>query len=519
MLHQYLERAAERHPQRPALETAEGVLTYRALRHAARRFARRLHARGVPAGARVVLWLPKAASVYVAVHGVLAAGCAYVPVDIAAPYERVAGIASDSCAQVLVCRGADVERLLPALPACTTLVLSLGPTAAAGDPRVLVWGGAELDAAGSDAPTEREAAHEQLELPRDPEQLAYILYTSGSTGRPKGVALSHRAALAFVDWAAAVVGLCEHDRVSNHASLGFDLSIFDIFASAAAGACLCPVPASPMTNGYVYARFIEQLHISVWYSVPTVLARITEQQERRPLSLSSLRVVIFAGEPFAKADLQRFAAVVPGARLFNWYGPTETNVCTSHEVTARDLQSDEALPIGRPCPYSEIDIAASDTPGHGELFVAGASLLSGYIDAGRVDATVLTRRPGFGELGFYPTGDFVRRAPDGCLAYEGRRDSQIKKNGYRIELREIEEVALHLPGVAETAAVYEAAQIWLFAVCSPDVSDAQLGSHLARKLPSYMLPDRILRLDGMPRNDRGKNDRIALRRIAAGEAS
>jgi L-proline---[L-prolyl-carrier protein] ligase len=511
MLHDYLRSSAARHAHRTALKLGADQLSYAQLYDGARRFALALWQHDLLPGARVALWLDKELRTYVAVHGALAAGCAYVPIDISTPPARVAWALEDSRAEVFVCRASDLGRISGSLPDSVRLVIAVdGETTAsapisaisaisASSSRVVPWSALEaLD------PTPYVAER----IARDPEALAYVLYTSGSTGTPKGVSLSHRAACAFVDWAADECGVRPTDRLSNCASLSFDLSTFDIFAAARAGACLCPLTSRVLASGYAFARFIQDQAITVWYSVPSMLMRITEQQERKPLDLSSLRVVIFAGEPYPKSDLRRLHAVMsaPRPRLYNWYGPTETNVCTSHRVQDSDIAGDGPLPIGRACPYSQIRIAAD-----GELLVAGGSLLSGYMRAGRVDDSVLELVCESDRDRYYRTGDFASADAFGVLSYHGRRDAQLKRNGYRIEAGEIEEATRALDGVAEAAVVLVDQQLHLFVSWQRPDREHEVMPWLSARLPPYMLPDAIRTVAAMPRNERGKVDLVQLR--------
>jgi amino acid adenylation domain-containing protein len=476
-------------------------LTYRELAAQAAQFAQTLWDCGISPGARIALWLPKEMNTYIALHGALAAGCSYVPIDLSAPPKRAAWILENSNSAVLVCRATDAVLIQPYLPANVRVLLVLPK------PEIqLAPSSSHLSVVRWEAISKfDEQGYSDAHLSRDQETLAYILYTSGSTGTPKGVAISHRAAQAFIDWAASLCTLGPEDHVSNHSSLSFDLSIFDVFAAARAGACLCPVTMVGLASGYVFARFIEDEAITVWYSVPLVLTRITRQQQQRPFRLASLRTVIFAGETFPKPELQRFAAALPGVALYNWYGPTETNVCVWHQVTEADLASDAALPIGRPCPYASVVLQPD-----GEALVRGASLLSGYMRQGEVDPSPLISLPDNNDGPYYRTNDILSYRTDGSLLYHGRRDLQFKRNGYRIEAGEIEAVARAMSGISDTALIVAKNRIILCVVSPAQVSRENLLSWLTSRLSSHMIPDDIVQLPELPRNDRGKTDRLLL---------
>jgi amino acid adenylation domain-containing protein len=503
--------AAADHAARPALILNGQSLSYGEMFDQALRLAAGLRGHGLGPGSRVALWAPKRAETYVSVWASLALGAAYVPVDLTAPAARAAWIVEDSGAEALVCRAFDFAQIPRPLPACLKVVALLdGGVAEAGPVPAVPW--AELAGRRRD-----DAA---LGAGPSGQDLAYILYTSGSTGTPKGVAISHAASRAFVDWAGDLTELTPEDRVSNHAALSFDLSVFDLFSTARAGAALLPVPQWPAGQGYPFARFIAQQGITVWYSVPTLLARMAASQETKPVDLGSLRVVVFAGEVFPKPRLVHFRQAVPGPRLFNWYGPTETNVCTTHEVGDADLLDEGPLPIGRPCPFAGVHLRDADEDGQGELLVSGGSLMEGYWRAGRIDTGAFASVPGDPRR-YYPTGDLVSQGPDGVIRFHGRADSQVKIHGYRVELGEIEEVLEGVEHVAEAAVVCVADT--LFAFVSPPEGSATLFSeggareHLARHLPTYMVPSRIQVSDSLPRTERGKIDRKALIRSVTAE--
>jgi amino acid adenylation domain-containing protein len=508
MLQDYLIESGRSYADRPALKIRDQLLSYRELAAQAGRFAQMLWAHGILPGTRVALWLPKEISTYIAIHGTVAAGCTYVPLDLSAPPKRVAWILEDSRSEVLICRTADAVLINSDLPATLQMMVVVGKM----DAETIRFSTKVNMVGWHEIWTYDENKYSDAHLSRDPEMLAYVLYTSGSTGTPKGVAISHRAAQAFVDWSASLCALEPVDRVSNQASLTFDLSIFDIFATARAGACLCPVPVVGLASGYVFSRFIEEEAITVWYSVPSVLTRIAQQQEVRPLRLTSLRLVIFAGEPFHKAELQRLCVVLPGVTLYNWYGPTETNVCTWHQVTEADIAAAAALPLGKPCPYASIVVLAE-----GEALVRGASLLSGYMRHGELDRSALISLPERDDGPYYRTGDFVSYRADGCLLYHGRRDSQFKHHGYRIEAGEIEEVTRAMPGIQDAAVVLAKERMILYVAACLQTSKQEILAGLVARLSAYMIPDDVVVLSELPRNDRGKVDRLLLRAMTAGE--
>ncbi|MEV4441681.1 amino acid adenylation domain-containing protein [Streptomyces sp. NPDC049577] len=502
----HLVRAAAERPAAEAVRHRGRSLDYAELDRASSALAATLREAGVGRGDRVGLWLAKSPETIVTLHAVLKCGAVYVPVDPAAPPARAAYILTDCRVSALV---TDAGRL--------ALLGEHDPAAA---PRtVVVTGGADTATGRTSWETavERPLPADFGPVPAGEDDPAYVLYTSGSTGRPKGVVLSHRNALAFVDWTVAAFGLTPDDRLASHAPVHFDLSVFDVFAAVAAGAALVLVPENQKALGVALNRLVAEERITVWYSVPGALIRMLDAKNAGLLASSALRTVLFAGEPFALKHLRRLRAALPGAALFNLYGPTETNVCTFHRVTDEDLAPERTAPppIGRLCPYAGAHLLdadgnrVEDVPGaEGELCVTGDSVMLGYWGA---------RSPGDGPLPVHRTGDIVRNEGERGYVYLGRRDHMVKIRGYRVEPEEIEARLLELPGVHEAVCVAvhdDSGEARLDAYLVPAdgtrPDPAELRRHCLATLPRYMVPAAFHLLDAFPRTSTGKVDRRAL---------
>src|SRR5215831_4528423 len=501
LLQRLLTEAAARQSHRPAVAAGNCVLTYQELDRLSNQVARALLRMGVAPGDRVGILAPKSAASVIGLYGVLKTGACYVPLDPKAPLQRLGYVVRDSAAAVIV---ADEARAAQAAELVE---------------------GAERPGGVMVATDVAEESAEPLAEERAIEtDLAYILYTSGSTGTPKGVMISHRNSLTFVDWAAAAAGLGEQDRVCSPAPLHFDLSVFDIFATCRAAACLAVLPDGAATFPVSIARWLEAERISVWYSVPSVLTLLACYGSLQQFDLSGLRVVIFAGEVFPPKHLARLMAELPQPRYLNWYGPTETNVCTAYEVPAGWADA-RPVPIGKACANTEVFAVTGEGrrvsgPGEeGELYVRGPSLMRGYWGQPAKTSEALVRNPlraEYDEL-VYRTGDLVTLGPEGNYAFVGRRDGMVKIRGYRVELGEVEATLYRHPAIREAAVLPVPDELLgsrLRAVVTADsgsnLTRENVLDHCRRWLPGYMVPDIVEFREQMPRTSTGKVDRAGL---------
>jgi amino acid adenylation domain-containing protein len=488
-------------------------LTFSELIHGARGIAASLQARSVGRGDRVAVWMDKSPRSVQVLLGAMAAGAAYLPLDPRSPPSRCALILNDARPKALFVDGPRAA-----------MALTLAREVDGGIPTLVRDAPPEVTDGATLLSDVLRTPHRPLP-PADPDALAYILYTSGSTGTPKGVMHTHRSALAFTEWVVRTFDVTSDDVFTSHAPFHFDLSISDLYASLGRGARVHLISQVEAMIPQWLVRKLAEWEVTVWYSVPSALVSMLEKGGLAQARLPRLRTVLFAGEVFPPAQLRRLREVLPAVELANLYGPTETNVCTWHRVPSGLPSEEQPLPIGIGCDHMQS--FAVDDEGRqigvgevGTLWAAGPNLMAGYFRPGGERGAGLAPDPRGGDAVCYDTGDRVRLRTDGGFDFLGRRDHQIKTRGYRVELGEIEAAALRDPRISEAVAC---------ALPDPAVGHRiamavvpREGKHLtvtevrnacADKLPGYMVPERILVRDALPRTSTGKADRNQLRAL------
>jgi amino acid adenylation domain-containing protein len=516
LLSQLIGSSVRRFPGRLAAKFNESALTYQELDLKSTRLAHALRENGVDPGHRVGIYLDKSLESVIAVHGILKAGAVYVPLDPKAPALRLAYIVDDCGIRCLVSaprKKSGVKQICKSSSGLERVIL-LRPEESEDEPwPVACVSYEDVMARSQSAPPEPYGTADDL---------AYILYTSGSTGRPKGVMISHRNAMTFVDWATEAFDVTEHDVLSNHAPLHFDLSIFDIFVAAKAGAAVVPVPDALAYFPGRLAEWIPEQRISVWYSGPSILGRLAAHGNPQRFSFGSLRSILFAGEVFPIKHLRQSLDAFPSAAFYNLYGPTETNVITYYQVQA--LSDDaKSIPIGAAC--AGYDVFALDNDGEpltrpgieGELYARGDCVAQGYWGDEKKTESVFTVESENGAGRVYKTGDIVSLDEKGLYNFIGRRDHMIKSRGYRIELGEIEARLYDHPDVEETAVIAipddeigNRIKAYLCVRPNKEVDESEILRYCAQYLPRYMVPETIEFRDSLPRTATGKVDKKSL---------
>lgn len=512
-------RSADRFPRAIAVEVAGEAITYGDLRERAASLAATLikadpRAEGTPP--LTAVFGQRSSGVVTGILGALFRGDGYVPLNPTFPVERTRSmLARSGCRAVVldehgekqirdVVEGLDRPLVLifPELDDVSDLAADLAPH------RVL--GRADLAPASDWAPS-----------PVDPDAIAYLLFTSGSTGIPKGVMVAHRNVDAFLVAMADRYSITADDRFSQTFELTFDLSVFDLFLAWWAGARVCiPTQAQKMLP----AKYVVDAGITVWFSVPSTAVLMNKLRMLKPDAYPKLRWSLFCGEALPAEIVEQWADAAPHSTIENLYGPTELTIaCTVYRWDPARSKGDCELglvPIGDPYPGMEVrvvdedlqPVAAGET---GELLMTGPQLTLGYWhDTEKTDAAFI-HVPGDDRL-FYRTGDRVRSGQGKSpMVYLGRMDNQIKIQGYRVELGEIEATMREIAGVDVAIAVG-----WPVTAAGADsvvvfVSDGNadleaLGREAKSRLPAYMAPREVRHVDTFPLNSNGKVDRKAL---------
>ncbi|MGW0927713.1 amino acid adenylation domain-containing protein [Streptomyces sp. NPDC002644] len=489
---------AARHPDRIALDTPDGPVTYRQLDRRAQELARLLRAHGARPETVCAVAVEHGLDAVAAMTAVLRCGAAFLTLDVTQPRDRLASFVRSAGARLLLTTTAHAAALELGLE-----VVELDATG---------FEQADVTVAGPSGATVADAS---AFPPVDPHALAYVSHTSGSTGEPSPVFVEHQALDTYLRDTARAFGLGPDTVALQTAPLGYDASIRDTFAPLLAGARVVLVERARLLRPADFARTVRDHGVTALLSVtPSFLTHLAGQRDL-PDPLAGVTLVASSGEslrPFLTAGGR---SLVPG-RLVNQYGPTEcTMTTTRHDVPADPDPAHDVVGLPRTGATVRVlgpDLSPVPDGTVGEVYIGGTGLARGYGGLPARTAAAFLPDP-YGPPGsrMYRTGDLGRWTPQG-LRYEGRRDRQIKIRGYRVDPAEVEGALLTHPAVSgavvtphtdDRGRVYLAAHV----TGDPTTPDAALRGHLARTLPPHLMPRRFLRHTALPTTRGGKADR------------
>lgn len=469
---------AETHPGYPAVVQAGATTTYGELLRLGRRVAQAVLE--VRPGARLAIHLPQGAAAYAAMYGCSMAGSTYAPLNVAAPFDRLAGVCAKYEPEVVLTSRAHADEAARLVPGAVRLVLEA------------------LDVG-------------ELARPMPAPELVYVMFTSGSTGQPKGVMIPFDALSHYVDWAIPAMGVTPADRWSQHPNIAFDLSVLDIFAALGAGATLYPI--TQPGDLAMPASAIQRYQLTIWNSVPSVMTSMVKIRSVSARNMASLRMLTFCGEPLLPLHLEAIFKAAPGVTVHNTYGPTEATVsCTAIRLTAGNHAAacGANVAIGEAIPGMQIHLVGGESADEGEIVITGPQVAAGYWrDAAQTAASF---RPHGGQPAYF-TGDWARRS-NGHIFFVGRRDHQVKVRGERVELDDIAAAVTRAGWGPATVVLVDEVLVAFVERAAPAPQVDEYKATMKRLLPQHLVPPRVHALATLPRNANDKIDRLALARLA-----
>lgn len=494
-LHGLFERRVETCGNNIALSCKDGCLSYEELNASANRLAHYLIQQGVNRGDQVGIHCERNTEMIIALLAVLKSGASYVPIESGYPRKRREFILSNSKVAFLL-----TDQISDNLPPDNyhSILISDG----------IAKGSSPLN----------------LSVEMSAEDLAYTIYTSGSTGRPKGVMIEHHAAVNLVEWVSREFKVDSSDRLLFITSIGFDLSVYDIFGTLAAGGTIAIVNQGDVQDVRRLQRIIKEQSITFWNSVPTTMQYLINELDATGKNFiqDRLKTVFLSGDWIGTNLPERIIRYFPNAIVISLGGATEGTVWSNYYPIGKIDPSWSSIPYGKPITnnfFYILDAHGNPVPEGicGELYIGGVGVARGYANEVEKTAAAFVKDPfnsGFGER-MYRTGDLGRLLPNGQMEFLGRLDHQVKIRGFRVELGEIENQLIKFNGIKEALVnIFKdgngANYLCAYIVSEALVDETALLQYLAAYLPGYMIPSHYIQPEKMPLNSNGKLDRKLL---------
>ena len=489
----YMNESVKRVPDKTAFADDKDAVTFRQVYDMHRSVATFLHNSGVYKEP-VIVFMEKHPHTIVAFFGVIAAGDFYVPIDAEMPGARIDLILENVKPKIVICDEKTIEN-----------AKNLNT-----DARLVLFSDIAGTAVDDAALTE---IHEKA-IDTDP---IYIVFTSGSTGVPKGVCACHRSVIDYIEQLSDVLKFNSETVFANQTPLYFDACLKELYPTLKFGATTYLVPKSLFMFPLKLVEFMNERKVNTVCWVVSALTMISSFKVLEKVKPEYLHTIAFGSEVFPIRQFNLWREALPNARFVNLYGPTEgTGMCCYYEVN-REFSEGDAIPVGRPFKNTEILLLTEDGKRagegeSGEMCIRGTSVTLGYYNNPEKTKESFVQNPlntAYPEI-IYRTGDIGRLNEYGELVFVSRKDYQIKHMGHRIELGEIEAGVNMVEEIKATACIYDkdSSRIVLYYV--GDITEADLMNSIKKRLPRYMMPNRVYKLEKMPYTPNGKLDRKTL---------
>jgi len=482
-LQSFFEKQYSIFPDKVCLICDSTETTYRSIEESANQLANWLIAQGTKPGEIIGVLIDRSTDLYIIMLGILKAGAAYLPIDPGYPHDRIEYILEDVKISLLLTTKNYADINFPA-------------------EKMIKYETIKQDLVA-------ESKEKPFVPTLTPKSLCYVIYTSGTTGTPKGIAISHAALYNYVQSALKIYGVTDQDRIYQGFTIGFDASMEEIWLAFASGGVLITSSAQAVQEGGALADFLNFNKITVFSTVPTMLAMLEPP-------LPSLRILILGGEVCTEALIASWMR--PNLKIFNTYGPAEATIITTYA----ECRANKKVTIGKPIPNCDIlilndqlnPVADGDS---GEICIAGFGLANGYINKPELTKEKFIAYPNDPSIRIYRTGDTGRKNEEGNIEYITREDEQIKLRGFRVEPLEIEVEIKRLSGVRDAAVVVqELSKDVESLICYVVLKDksaltpVEIQKELRKKLPRYMIPSIFMIVSSFPKMRNGKIDKKLL---------
>ena len=490
--------ASEKWPEKEALVTSRRRMTYREIREEALYIVEQLRKEHIKKGETVAILMEKGWEQIVATFGILFAGAAYLPIDLHNPQERIEKILHDS----------------------NTKTILVQPNLESDKKKWLTkWSCISVSGLKCD--------HEIRKEKNEPGDLAYVIYTSGTTGMPKGVMITHHNASNTIMDINHRFQVTEQDIAFGISNLHFDLSVYDIFGILGAGGKIIIPDADRMKDPGHWIELLNSEGITIWNSVPAFMEMLVEYEEYQKLLKSqTLRLILMSGDWIPVSLPDRIRHLFSEAKIVALGGATEASIWSnSFEIPDVIPQNWKSIPYGKPLAnqrYYVLDQNMKNCPDWvtGTLYIAGEGVALGYLNDEEQTKEKFIIWKETGER-LYCTGDMGRYWSNGNIEFLGRLDNQVKINGYRVELGEIETSLLKIPGIMDTTVLLEQSEGILYAIMTENdkyhYRNAEFYKEALRAhLPSYMIPSEYVKLESIPLTENGKRDIDEIRKLIKG---